>query len=194
MDIDYRNEIRFSRLKELLGERRMTVKGLSGMTGIRADVLSHIMTGLTVPKTDVVARICSALRVPASRICEFRGIETKPYFRRLGVMYTPPKDAAGEVTYRPLRRFLDVYLEEHPEKTDNDLYDKIEPYGRRNRVYSTAGLERYRAERADRKDAEKGLPYATRTKIRQDRPLNLRTVYDICKFLGCSIDSVMGYK
>lgn len=199
MDVDYSKEIRFGRLKELLGERRMSVKILSEMTGIRADVLSHIITGLTLPKTDVVARICKALEVPASSVCVFRGIEIKAYFSRARVMYTPPGDAAGDVTYRPLRRFLEAYLEAYPEKSDNDLYNKIEPYGRRNRVHSTEGLERYRAERAAEKEAGKpgsvkGLPYTTRAKLRQDRPLNIRNIYDICKYLGCSIDFVMSYK
>lgn len=199
MDVDYSKEIRFGRLKELLGERRMSVKILSEMTGIRADVLSHIITGLTLPKTDVVARICKALEVPASSVCVFRGIEIKAYFSRARVMYTPPGDAAGDVTYRPLRRFLEAYLEVYPEKSDNDLYDRIEPHGRRNRVHSTEGLERHRAERAAEKEAGepgsvKGLPYTTRAKLRQDRPLNIRNIYDICKYLGCSIDFVMSYK
>lgn len=201
MDIDYNDEIRFSRLKELLRERRMTVKGLSAMTEIRKDVLSHIITGLTLPKTDVVARICRALEVPASHICVFRGIEVKPYFARMRLLYVPEKDAEGLVTYRPLRRFIEKYREAHPEKTDNSLYDKIETSGKRNKLHNTEGLERYRKERmaADKKEASSGetipgLPYATRTKLRQDRPLNIRNIYDICKYLGCTIDFVMSYK
>nr|DAF75536.1 MAG TPA: helix-turn-helix XRE-family like protein [Caudoviricetes sp.] len=201
MDIDYNNEIRFGRLKELLKERRMTVKRLSFMTGIRRDVLSHIITGLTLPKTDVVARICHALRVPASHICVFKGVEEKPYFAKARLMYIPEKEAKGDVTYRPLRRFFEVYFESHPEKTDNDLYDKIATSGKRNGLHNTSGLEKYREERMKARKQEcktgktvPGIPYATRTKLRQDRPINIRTVYDICKFLGCSIDFVMSYK
>lgn len=208
MDIDYKEMISFKRLKECLQEKRIKVKELSERTGIDAQHISVMIIGVSLPKTDMIARICKELNVSASEICVFKGIEISPYFKDKELLYKPTADAVGEVTYRPLRRFLEEYLEEHKDKTANDLYDKIEPPRRRNNVpcgftdevikkslLARGITEGYKVkEIRNRRDYSKGLTQLTRTKLRQDRPLNIRTIYDICKFLGCSIDFVMSYK
>ena len=208
MDIDYKEVISFRRLKECLQEKKIKIKELAEKLGIAPVQFSMITTGVAFPKTDLIARICKELNVPASEICLFRGIEINPYFKDKELLYKPSADARGEVTYRPLRRFLEEYLAEHKDKTADDLYDKIEPARRRNNISGgfteetmqkalaargiTSGYEI--KEKRNRRDYSVGLPYVTRTKLRQDRPLNIRNVYDICKYLGCSIDFVMSYK
>lgn len=208
MYIDYKGKISFDRLKICLQEKRVKAKELAEKLGIDAHHISAITTGSSFPKTDLIARICKELNVPASEICLFRGIDINPYFKDKELLYKPAADATGEVTYRPLRRFLEEYLEEHKDKTADDLFDKIEPARRRNKVAGGLTDEvRQKAlaargiasgyevkEKRNRRDYSVGLPYVTRTKLRQDRPLNIRNIYDICKYLGCSIDFVMSYK
>lgn len=208
MSTNYKELISFARLKECLQERNVKVKDFAEKIGIHRENVSIIICGVSFPKTDLIARICRELNVPASEICLFRDIEISPYFRDKELLYKPAADAAGEVTYRPLRRFLEEYLNEHKGKTADDLFDKIEPARRRNNVYcgftkeviqralEARGItEGYEVkEKRSRRDYSSGLPYATRTKLRQDRPLNIRNIYDICKYLGCSIDFVMSYK
>lgn len=208
MDIDYKEVISFRRLKECLQEKKIKIKELAEKLGIDAHQTSMIITGVAFPKTDLIARICKELNVPASEICLFRGIEINPYFKDKELLYKPAANATGEVTYRPLRRFLEEYLAEHKDKTADDLYDKIEPARRRNNIpggFTEKTMQKALAargitsgyeikEKRNRRDYSVGLPYVTRTKLRQDRPLNIRNIYDICKYLGCSIDFVMSYK
>lgn len=55
--------------------------------------------------------------------------------------------------------------------------------------------EGYKAEKEYRRtDYSKGLPAETRTKLRNDRPLNIRQIYDICKILKCTPGFIMSYK
>lgn len=207
MDNIYKGLISFSRIKETLQERRKTVAWLGGQLGLLPARVSQIISGAQTPKTDLVARIAGTLKVHVSDICSFSGIEAADYFKDRELMYSPPSDAGTELTYRPLRRFLEVYLKEHGGKTADDLFDRIEPYRRRMgyrhgltreavvKSLAARGLELSGySETHPRRKYDKGLPYATRTKLRQDRPLNIRTIYDICKFLGCSVDFVMSYK
>lgn len=208
MVTDYKEMISFLRLKECLQERNIKIKDFAENINLPKEHISMIICGVSFPKTDLMARMCKELSVPASEICLFRGIDTSPYFKDKELLYKPAADAAGEVTYRPLRRFLEEYLAEHKDKTADDLFDKIEPARRKNNVHcgftrdvikkalEARGItEGYEVKRKrNRRDYSSGLPYATRTKLRQDRPLNIRNIYDICKYLGCSIDFVMSYK
>lgn len=208
MDIDYKEVISFKRLKECLQEKGSSITNLASVLNTDRNRLSGIITGVAFPKTDLIARICKELDVPASEICLFRGIDVSPYFKDKELLYKPAADATGEVTYRPLRRFLEEYLAEHKDKTADDLYDKIEPARRRNNIpggFTGETMQKALAargiasgyevkEKRNRRDYSVGLPYVTRTKLRQDRPLNIRNIYDICKYLGCSIDFVMSYK
>lgn len=210
MDINYKEMISFSRLKELLQERSIKLKDFAEIMKVSpCNVSNWINNYLSFPKTDLIARMCWQLKVPVSEICVFKGIEISPYFRERELFYKPSEDSVGEVTYRPLRRFLENYLENHPDKTADDLYDKIEPARRRNGQFNKEkmkfALEKamlargitadYEVkEKRARRDYSKGLPYEVRTKLRRDRPLNIRVIYDICKYLGCSVDFVMSYK
>lgn len=209
MDIDYKKVISFRRLKEVLNENRIKNYELAEAVGCETTQISGIINGIAFPKTDMIAAICRALSVPASEICTFTGYDIKPYFKDMRVPYVPAKDAEGKVTYRPLRRFLEEYLREHEEKTADDLFDKIEPSRRRNGQFNGDGIKKAvqnsllargitdeyeKKDKRVRRYSAKGLTPATRSKLRQDRPLNIRNIYDICRFLGCSIDFVMSYK
>lgn len=209
MDIDYKEVISFKRLKECLQERQIKIVDFSRELGLDRTQVSGIINGVAFPKTDIIARLCFALKVPASEICTFYGYETNPYFKDKELLYKPPEDASGDLTYRPLRRFLEEYLREHKEKTANDLFDKIEPSRRRNGQFSEDGVKKAlqnslltrgitdeyeKKDKRERRYSAKGLTPETRAKLRQDRPLNIRNIYDICRFLGCSIDFVMSYK
>lgn len=207
MEDMYRDLISFSRLKETLQEKDMKLLQFAEIFGVQKERISQIVTGRQMPKTDVVARLAGILKVHVSDICAFSGIETADYFKDRALMYSPASDAGTELTYRPLRRFLEAYIKEHEGKTADDLFDRIEPY-RRKMGYKAGFTEETMlkslaargqklngySERHPRRSYKEGLPYATRTKLRQDRPLNIRTIYDICKFLGCSVDFVMSYK
>lgn len=215
MDIDYRNVIEFTPLKKAINEKGLKVKFVGEKVGIRGDVLTRIYTNKLLPKTDTIARLCYVLKVPASQIVSFKieKDETKSkWFESKALPYYPDDNATGILTYEPLRLMMNMYLDyineiKGTDKTVNDLLDLIEPYRRRNGIttgftpetYKLAlkarGFEEgYKSERTDRKYVAKGLIPATRLKIKQDKPLNIRAVYDICNFFGCSIDWVLSYK
>ena len=210
MDIDYTEVIDFSKLKECIIEKRTTSSYVAEDAGLLIGQISQIIKGSTIPLSGTVAKLCMVLNVPASKIVEFKGIEPnemqKKWFSKHSVNYKPAEDAVGEVTYAPLWELTEGFLEEvNKDKTEglktvNDILDTIEPYRRRNGVENgvkkaleARGIyENYQAKK--RKRVEKGLPESTRVKLRNDRSLSLRTIYDICKKLGCSIDWVLSYK
>jgi len=214
MDIDYKDVIDCSGIKRVLDERGMKVKFLAEKVGQIPTRMSQIMRNNTFPKTDLIARICSVYEVPASKIISFKLDEDekkKAWFDGREPPFLPPENPEGVVTYDPLWQLVSLYLgyineKKGTEYTANDLFDKIEPYRRRNGLYTldqtdatkkslmARGFpEDYKSDRKRHYEA-KGLIPQVRTKLRNDRPLNIRTVYDICNFFGCSIDWVMSYK
>lgn len=215
MDIDYKSVIDFSKLKAYLKSEGRSIVWLSDKCGVDRVALSQIVRNVAFPKTDLIAKIASALKVPVSQIVEFKldADEKKmAWFKDKVLPYLPDGENKGEVTYKPLRILTDMYLDyinglKDSDKTANDLYDLIEPYRRRNRIGAEVKREwiekameargydaGYKSERTDRKYRAKGLTPLTRSKIKNDKPLNIRAIYDICNFFGCSVDWVMSYK
>ena len=215
MDINYEDVIDCSGIKKVLDERGMKAKFLAEKVGQPANRLSQIIRNNNFPKTDLIARICAVLKVPVSEVVDFkieRDEKKEKWFSDKILPYSPPEHAEGELTYEPLRLMMNMYLDyinglKDTDKTVDDLFDKIEPYRRRNGLVSPCGIEaikkslvargydeNYKSERTDRKYKAKGLTPAMRLKIKKDRPLNLRSLYDICNFFGCSVDWVMSYK
>lgn len=211
MKMDYRAMITFRRLKETIEEKRLKVSDVAERISVAPSEVSGVITGARLPKTDFLARICWAVGEDADSVCEFKGIEPTEYqrewFGRIGKLYVPDTDAKGDVTYRPLRRVLDMYLEERnrggeARVTASDFFDRVEPPGRESGA-GARGRENIRAaltarglsmEEERRTRCPRGLPYQTRAKLRHDRPLNIRTIYEICKVLGCTPGYVVSYK
>lgn len=213
MDIDYKTVIDFSNLKKIVDEKGFRYSFIAKKAGLRGDVLGRIFRNEVFPKTDLTAKLAFILDVPVSEIVFFKLDENKKkmtWFAEKELPYSPDGEVKGEVTYEPLRIMMDMYLDylyanAGKEKTINDLFDLIEPYRRRNGLSPflnnavEASLrsrygEGYKSARTDRKYKAKGLTPQTRLKLKNDRPLNIRAIYDICNFFGCSVDWVMSYK
>ena len=215
MDINYKEVISFSGIKTVLDESGIKYGFIAEKIGIRGDVLGRIFRNEIFPKTDLIAKIACVLKLPVSQIVEFKmdvDEKKRAWFENKVLPYSPDGEMKGEVTYEPLRLMMTMYLDyinaiKDSDKTVDDLFDMIEPYRRRNGLVVSPTKEiiqkslvargydkDYKSKRTDRKYRAKGLTPQTRTKIKNDRPLNIRTVYDICNFFGCSIDWVMGCK
>lgn len=215
MDIDYKEVVDFSGLKTVLDEKGLKYGFVAEKVGLRGDVIGRIFRNEMFPKTDLIAKIASVLNVPVSKIVSFKLDENEKkskWFSDKTLPYSPCGEIKGELTYEPLRLMMQMYLDyingiKDSDKTVNDLFDMIEPYRRRNGLVNTVqaewtrkamlakGLEAdHKSARTDRKYEAKGLTPAMRLKIKNDRPLNIRSVYDICNFFGCNIDWVMSYK
>ena len=205
MDIDYKEVIDFSKLKDCIKNRRTTLKYVAEDCGLRAAQISQIIQGFTLPKTDTVAKICAVLKVRVSEISEFKEIQEKEEFKNISVLYDLSDTPEKKLSYKPLWAFIHEYLKYHPDKTPNDIFDAIEPYRKRNGNYdkSLKGVTAANAaknrtgekkENRNRRSYSSGLPLATRTKLRNDRPMSMRTIYDICRYFGCTVDFVLGYK
>lgn len=168
------SEISFGKMKyRLLGKG--SVQETAESCGIKGTYLSGIYRGRIMPLSSTLAKVCSVLKCYPSEVCDFTGYDIKAGYFTDDKRVKLPEETRGEVTYKPLWVFLGEYCESHKGKTANDLFDRIET-GRKT-------SNRY-----------KGLSEEIRTKLRNDRPLNMNVIYSICKFLGCSIDFVMGYK
>ena len=215
MDIDYNSLIDFSALKGVMNERGIKVKWLAEKIEQPATRLSQIIRNNTFPKSDVIAKLCFYLNVRPSQIVSFKidaDEKKKKWFEEKELPYSPAANSTGELTYEPLRIMMTMYLDYYSgitgkDKTVNDLFDMIEPYRRRNGLVNVVqaewtrkamigkGLEAdHKSARADRKYKAKGLTPVMRSKLKTDKPLNIRSLYDICNFFGCSIDWVMSYK
>ena len=215
MGTDYESLIDLSPARRLIDERGLKVKWLAEKIGVLPNRLSQMLQNNTFPKTDVIARMCAALKVYPSQIIDFKidvDANKKRWFEEKALPYEPSSDATGELTYEPLRAMMNMYLDylydnTGKEKTVNDLLDMIEPYRRRCGIKGGGGKEASRAgvearfgegyvpkKKRNTVYVSKGLIPVTRTKLKNDRPLNIRIIYDICNFFGCSIDWVMSYK
>lgn len=207
MDIEYKDVIDFSKIKKALDKRGMKVKFLAEKSGILPNRLSQICRNNVFPKSDSLAKMASVLNLPVSELVDFKidADERKAaWFREKEVPYSPESDAKGELTYEPLRVMMSMYLDyindiKDSDKTVNDLFDLIEPYRRRNGIAN--GTEEARkvsrnnaGGKSKRAYEAKGIIPEIRIKLKYDRPVNIRTIYDICNFFGCSIDWVMSYK
>lgn len=220
MTEDIKDIVDFSCLKDCIIKSRTTSRYVAEAVGLTQVRISRIITGWDNPKTDIIAKLAWALKVPCSEFVKFKGIKPnasqKKWFEEHQLKYKPGD--TGELTYAPLWELLDGFLEDvNKDKTEdlktvNDILDTIEPYRRVNGIGGN-GLTKeqlqdmvkksvevrygkdYVAKRTNRGPYEaKGLTPETRTKLRNDRPLSVRTIYEICKKLGCSIDWVMSYK
>ncbi len=209
---DYKNLIDFSKLKVCIANKRTTIKYLAEDSGTQQVRISQIIAGLSFPKTDIVAKICFVLKVPVTEIMEFKGINTKSYFENKEHLYKLPESPIGELTYAPLWLLLDDFFKQEKAKTGtcrtaNDLFDLIESSRRAagtvpdTKKAIEASLKARGIDEGyipkiqrERKPYPKGLTPETRTKLRKDRPLSIRTVYDICAFLQCTPDWIMSYK
>ncbi len=200
--------------KGVLESKGVKIKWVAEQCGIRPDRFTAIGTGRSLPKTDLLVKIANALNVPCSQIVEFKDIEPnsmqKKWFEENPLTFK--NGTTGELTYEPFWMLIDGFLKtvnegkgkDEPLLTAKDLMDSIEPYRRRNGLVfglNEENLEKSIAARGQTRKLDskrvykaKGLTPETRTKLRQNRPLGLQTIYDICKKLGCSIDWVVGYK
>lgn len=214
MDIEYKDVIDCSKLKRYLKDDGRSIVWLANKSGIDKTRLSAIVRNVTFPKPDTLAKLACTLKVPVSEIIDFKfEVDDKKaaWFRGKVLPYTPSENAEGELTYEPLRIMTQMYLDyinglKNSDKTLNDLFDLIIPYRKRNGMYNITkeaakaalkarGFEEgYKSKRTGREYNAKGLTPLTRTKLKFDRPVNLRTIYDICNFFGCNIDWVMSYK
>lgn len=205
----YKDVIDCSRVKTKAAEKRMILKYVCEDSGIRQVLLSQITTNKTIPMSENIAKLCFALKVKPSEIVEFKDIKPnkvqEEWFENHTLNYEPGTDAKGELTYAPFWELLERFLEsvnegQEVKKNIGDILDTIKPACERNA--STAGVEAALKARGitksyepkKRKRVEKGLSQDVRTKLKNDRPVSLRTIYDICKKLGCSIDWVLSYK
>lgn len=203
--------ISFRRLKANIKARGLSGKEVAEKCGMLPNSFSMICRGERMPKTDVVAKICSVLQCYPSEIISFDDIKERADYFTDDKREPLPKDFTGELTYKPLWVFLADYLaevnrdkEKGLRKTENDLFNQIEPprrlagykipEGIAQKAFTARFGEGYKSERTKRTDYSKGLPGPTRVKLRNDRPLNLSVIYEICKKLGCTIDFVMSYK
>ena len=204
------SNISFKRLKTEIKSRGQSLLSVAKYCGVSPTHISGVCTGVVTPRSDLLAKMCAALQVYPSELVDFEGIKINEEYFAEGKRKKLPAEFKGELTYKPLWLFLTDYLAEVNEgkevkKTENDLFDQIDPPRRirglakpdsqtiKKAVAARFG-EGYVAKRQNRKKYDKGLPAATRTKLRHDRPLNLAVIYEICKFLGCSVDWVISYK
>lgn len=191
--------------KPLVKARGLSFTEISQITGIAVTSLSLMSSGKALPKTSTLAKLCCILKCYPSEIITFSGYELNNKYFGAKKPLALPEEAIGDVTYKPLWALLADYLYNISGKTANDLFDQIEPPRRVNgaKMPSVENVKKATEARFGKDyvpkytvhtDYSKGLPSITRTKLRNDRSLNVSVIYEICKKLGCSIDWVMSYK
>ena len=197
--------ISFKKLNVMIKTSGYSVAEFAEKCGLKPTEISTICNSRRTPRTDLVAKMCSIFECYPSDIVTFKGITVNNTYFSDDKRYALPYRNSGELTYRPLFLFLADYLEEHKDKTEKDFFDQIEPPRRikGQSLHTSANIKKaiaarygegYESPRHNRTDYSKGLNAVTRAKLRNDRPMNLSIIYEICKFLGCTVDFVLGYK
>lgn len=204
------DNISFRRLKTLIKTKGYNMGEFAQKCGLAATSLTSMCNDKRHPKTDLLAKVCSVLQVYPSEVVLFEKIKINENHFSDDKREKLPLEFSGELTYKPLWDFLADYLNEwnksnEIKKTEKDFFDSIEPPRRLNGVKAPPSEnlikarnarwgEGYTSQRTNRTDYSKGLNAVTRTKLRNDKPLNLSVIYEICKKLGCTIDFVLSYK
>lgn len=202
--MDYSEVISLNNLDFLIKNSGYKKVFISEKLGITARQLSlYLKKGDFTPKSDIVAKLSLLLKVPVSEIVEFKNItpteEQKEWFDCHKMKYKPDLEAKGELTYAPLWELINTLIAEGKITSAKDVFDNIEP-PRKILGYSTESTIKAREARGlvvgsgKRVRIVKGLSELNRNKLRNDRTMSLRTIYEICKYFGCSVDWVIGYK
>ena len=187
----YEDLIELDGLRMVLELKGISASELSVMIGRAPSYVWGIINGGHIPKTGVIAKVCSLLECPASAVVTFHGIE---YLETLKEReFVKPEKAEGVVTYQPLRQLIYDFYKDRPKeerKTLNDLFDSLPQHDVPRWLVGHEG----HARNPEGKRKYVGLTPDKRTKIRNDKEVGLRTIYDICKRMRCNIDYVMAYK
>lgn len=188
------DNIDFSRLKEKLLKNGITLKEMSNRTGIGYSTMEQFIYGMSLPRTDKLMKLCAELRCSANDIVEFKGFEPSKRYETHRTDYYPP--VYGRLTYEPLRRlFLGFYGEKWKSKltefygtlshkvTEKQLRaaEKVVPVMTGKDIKVSQDLERA------------GLTPRVRRNLDNDRPVDIKILYDICKALKCTPDYVIDY-
>lgn len=189
-------KIDYSKLRQLCESYGISMKDAAS----RCDITYAQFRSLAVynhnPTTDVIAKICYGFEIRPSVFVKF-DFE----YPRIAKLYGSGKcKKPCRVTYQPLKElFIDNLLKgKHPNDED-ELYVLLGNYSpidkdTQQKVIHCALNARnidYNSENLKKRD---GLSTMLRTSIKNDKPVNMRLIYDICKVLECNIDNILYYK
>lgn len=177
-------DISFFPLTKLLTEKNLTVAKLCQETKLNAESIHRAIKGYNLLMTETLAKIAAYLRVPISSIVEFNNYEIKTEFAtRYGEKedFEVPKVILGEPSYQPLRDFVPSLYQY---KNLTEIFNKVEPHT----------LVRREKNIKEPKRKHTGISFNVRSKITQDKSINIDIIYKICKLLQCNVDFVFGWK
>lgn len=183
-NINKDNKISFLQLINILTERNLTIPQLCRNAGVDVASIRQAIKGQVLLMTGTLAKIAAYLKVPMSQIIEFNGYEMKPEFsKRYGVFenFEIPEVILGEPSYQPFRDFVKSLYQY---KSLTEIFNKIEPHSIKKQEVSTKVSKRQHT----------GISFYVRSKITQNKSINVEVIYKICKLLQCNVDFVFGWK
>lgn len=191
-----KGKITYEGLKSKMRLYHLNNTGVGMIMGVSGETIRAMFFEKLYLKTDRWAKLCEYFKCGMNDLVEFHGFEIKPRYQKPFFVYYEPM--LHGVSYEPLRiLFENTYGDKWKTKL-NDFFDKVktpvqprsdkEEHQKQFRKIAF-GDENY----VPKKEDGYGLTTVIRSKIRQDKPVMLKLIYNFCEVLGCTPDYIMSY-
>ena len=199
---DYIGLINFRKIGDTARKKVLFLNEVAARAGISKYAITNVMASRYIPTTEVVIGICAAMECSITDVVEFSGFEIRDLYKgRSGfVAHKAAVDELYKVSYEPLRQlFKDNYKDNWLNKLKQffDVIPKIDMTESDKARVERMTLAKFGPELAEKLTYNLktvGLSQNVKYAILNDRPINFRYVYNICKTLYCTPDFVVTYK
>ena len=174
---EYYDFISIEGLRKQVSISPLTRKEICERAGINEETLNPLLlrTRKQLTRTDVIAKLAYALECKIDDLVEFKGIK---YSNECFQYSRLPLEPEPELSYAPLTdMYFDMYGPQYKEKL-SAAFKKVHSVD----IKVTQGVE----------PENEGISYVKR--IRQNKPLTLAALYEVCKALKCTPGCVFGCK
>ena len=132
------------------------------------------------------------LQCSANDIMELRGFEVRDRYKEHRTDYYEP--VYGTLTYEPLRRLFRGNYGKDWERKLSEMFDNV-PVDNITESRLAASREAIKRmnPKAENHTEEKGLRIRGRRHIKNDEPVSLAVLWEICSVLHCTPDYVIDY-
>lgn len=194
--------IDWSGFKRKIAIENITCAELERKIGLYPKALHSLASYSKVtPNVEIIAKLCAYFKCSLDDLVVFNGYDIKPEFKGMNFEPYEPAEEGPYLTYEPMYSlFLSKYGVTWRGKMD-EFFSTVQPYEKSEKLKKS--LEEKNNKNFGYSAKEKGstnrvhkggLNTGIRSHLRHNEPVDMRTIYEICKALGCTPGCIIGYK
>lgn len=199
---EYSELFDYRKIEVTAREKKVFLKDVADKAGISKGGLSNIIAGKSFPTLETVLNICAAMKCSVSDVVDFKGYAVRDFYKDKSAFteHEPDNDSTYRTSFEPLRNLFKMNYGDQWEQKLRVFFEVVP------RI-ETSPADKARVERMmlakfgpelvnsiSYQTGKKGITGNTRNDILNDRPVNIRIVYNICKVLCCPPEFVVTYK